>query len=557
MDAQADAVSLDAKFVPTAPPDHQPAPAGRPAARARRPHDLPLGLIAAIFAVCFALVAIPVLTHPLPPFADYVNHLARMHVIAALPHDGDLSRFYHLSWSILPNLMMDVVVPPMVRFVSVYRAGEIYTLMCFALIVGGTLTLHRALFGRWSAVPLLVFPLLYNQVLLIGVMNYYFGIGLSLFALSAWVMLRDKPWPWRYGVSTLFVVVLFFCHLVAAGIYGIGILAFELSRLWERRAEPLLPRLAEFCAGGLPFLAVVPLLLASPTWGLSGQNHWEPQGKIEGIEWVISVYYDNVAFALTAIVVAAGLWAARHKLVAAHALLVPLLMVGGAVYLAMPREAFATYMADQRLPVAIAFMVLACISIDLRGRLVQRSFVILLLLLLAVRVTEVQTVWDRLSRWSTDFSRSVELIKPGSRVLVAYADVTGGEDVRDLGLVHAACLAMIEKSSLVSTAFTVKGKQILRVNKPYADWVDTEDGEPPQVEQLLVAEDAEGYEEDHYWNGWPDHFDYVYVLFTERDAPDPDPDRLKLAFEGARFQLYQVVHPKDGPDGTPAPAPAG
>jgi len=141
----------------------------------------------------------------------------------------------------------------------------------------------------------------------------------------------------------------------------------------------------------------------------------------------------------------------------------------------------------------------------------------------------------------------VELIKPGSRILVAYADVQGGNDPSDLGLVHAACLAMIEKSSLVTTAFTVTGKQILRANEPYRDQVDTEDGTPPQIEQLLLTEEEASAGGPRYWDLWPRHFDYVYVLFTERGAPNPDSDRLKLLFEGERFQLYQVIPPAAPP----------
>jgi len=43
-----------------------------------------------IFVVCAALLmvaAIPIVTQPLPPLEDYVNHLARMHVIATLGQD--------------------------------------------------------------------------------------------------------------------------------------------------------------------------------------------------------------------------------------------------------------------------------------------------------------------------------------------------------------------------------------------------------------------------------------------------------------------------------------
>ncbi|WP_234051097.1 MULTISPECIES: hypothetical protein [unclassified Xanthobacter] len=510
----------------------------------RRPHDLSRGLIAVLFVVCLAIAAIPILTHPIPPLSDYVNHLARMHIIAALPLDKDLARFYFLDWSILPNLMMDMVVPIIDRFTNIYLAGEIYTLMCFALITGGTLTLHRALFGSWSAIPLLAFPLLYNAIFLVGVMNYYFGIGLALFALAFWSLLRDRPWPARYAVSTAFVVALFFCHLFAAGVYGIGILSFELGRLFTRRNTPLVPRLVDFVASGLPFLVMVPMLIASPTWGLSTQNIWEPQGKLQGVEFVINVYYDIVAFVLTGVVVLAAAWAIQHRLLRTSPLLVPLLVVSGAVYLAMPRVVFASYLADQRLPIAIAFMVLATIQVDLRHRLAQRGFMVVLIMLLAVRVGEVQMVWNRLTQWTTNFDKSISLIHPGSRVLVAYADAQGGNDPRDLGLVHAACLAIIERSSLVTTAFAVKGKQILRVHTPYRDHVDTEDGTPPLVEQLLLTEEESTPDGPRYWDLWPQHFDYVYLLFTERGAPNPDPDRLKMVYEGERFQLYQVIAPK-------------
>jgi hypothetical protein len=517
----------------------------------RRPHDLSRGLIALLFVACMALVSIPILTHPIPPLSDYVNHLARMHVIAALPHDENLARFYSLEWSILPNLMMDLVVPVIDRVTNIYVAGEIYTLLCFALITAGTLTLHRALFGSWSALPLLAFPLLYNNIFLIGVMNYYFGIGLALFALAFWSLLREKPWPLRFMISAAFVVALFFCHLFAAGVYAVGILSFELARLFGRRDTPLLPRLIDFVASGLPFAIIIPMLIASPTWGLSGQNTWEPQGKLQGVEFVINVYYDIVAFVLTAVVVLAAAWAIQHRLLRTHPLLLPLLLVAGAVYLAMPRVVFATYMADQRFPIAIAFMVLATIQVDLRHRLAQRGFVVVLILLLAVRVGEVQTVWDRLTHWTASFQKSISLIHPGSRVLVAYADIQGGNDPRDLGLVHAACLAIIERSSLVTTAFTVKGKQILRANPPYRNQVDTEDGTPPQIEQLLLTVEDAPPAGPLYWDLWPQHFDYVYVLFTERGAPNPDPDRLKMIYEGERFRLYQVIPPKPA---TPKPA---
>ena len=61
--------------------------------------------------VLAVITSIPILVYPWPPLSDYMNHLARMHVIAAINTDPDLSRFYEVHWQIIPNLMMDLVVP--------------------------------------------------------------------------------------------------------------------------------------------------------------------------------------------------------------------------------------------------------------------------------------------------------------------------------------------------------------------------------------------------------------------------------------------------------------
>src|SRR5882762_8765187 len=102
--------------------------------------------------------------------------------------------------------MMDLVVPLFERVMSVYVAGQIYTIASFVLILSGTLALNRQLFGHWSVLPLIAFPLLYNNIFLVGTMNYVFGIGLSLWALVAWLWLRECAMAPRLFVSSLFVL---------------------------------------------------------------------------------------------------------------------------------------------------------------------------------------------------------------------------------------------------------------------------------------------------------------------------------------------------------------
>src|SRR5258708_38934053 len=235
-----------------------------------------------------------------------------MQVIATINTDPDLARFYEIDWQVIPNLMMDVVVPPLLRVMNVYAAGQLYTILSFVLIASGTLMLHRQLFGRWSVLPLIAFPLLYNNVFLVGTMNYVFGMGLALWALASWIALRERNLALRLGVSTLFILGLFFCHLFAVGVYGVGLLSFELHRLWTRfgtarRAAPgastgitLARLLFDFAITGLPFLPVLPLLMMSPTWGLRQTYSWELPGKLAGLGYIIEVYSHGAAFFSTA-----------------------------------------------------------------------------------------------------------------------------------------------------------------------------------------------------------------------------------------------------------------
>ena len=87
------------------------------------------------------------------------------------------------------------------------------------------------------------------------------------------------------------------------------------------------------------------------------------------------------------------------------------------------------------------------------------------MVLIAGRLIEIDYNWSQLSDTTSQFRSSVRRITPGAKVFVAYADRSLGEDVRDLGLVHAACIAMIERSALVTTAFTVAGKQVMHVSR--------------------------------------------------------------------------------------------
>jgi hypothetical protein len=372
-------------------------------------------------------------------------------------------------------------------------------------------------------------------------MNYLFGIGLALWGFAAWVALRERPWPWRLAVSGLFVLALFFCHLFALGLYGLELLAFEIHRLWTLRGRERegAARLIDFVATGVPFLPALLLLITGPTWVSAGiAAYWDLAGKVDGVMLAISVYYLWVAYALIAIIVVAAALARYCRVLHFHPVGWALMGVGTAFYLALPRVLFAAHLADQRLPIGLAFMLIACISVDLHDRRLRAGFVALLAVVLALRLTEVQIVWNDLSRGPYEALRSVRLIARGARVLVVHGDRSSTGLISDLGLMHIASLATIERSALVSTAFTVEGKHILQVRDEFRPFVDGEDGTPPSLPYFLAAADGPG---PFYFSDWPQHFDYVFVLFTKPGALNPDPIRLELVDSGRHFQLYRVV----------------
>ena len=504
-----------------------------------RPGDLSGLATAALFIAVTVAVSIPVIAHPLPPLSDYINHLATAHVVDAIADDPDLARFYRIEWQAIPNLMIDLVVPALHRFMGIYLAGQIFTVSIFVAILSGTLALARALNGRWSALPLIAGPLLYNGVLLVGVMNYMFGIGLALWGFAAWVALRERPLGWRLAVSTLFVLALFFCHLFALGLYGLGLLAFELHRLWARRSAPPAVRLLDFVATGVPFLPALLLLITGPTWDSAGvPAYWDMAGKIDGLMLTISIYYPWVAYASIAFVLVAAALARHRGVLHVHPVGWALLGVGAAVYLALPRVLFAAHLADQRLPIALAFMLIACVRVELDDRRVRAGLLALLAVLLALRLGEVEIVWNDLSRGPDEARRAVRSIARGARVLVVHGDRSSTGLISDLGLMHIASLATIERSALVSTAFTVEGKHILQVRDEFRPFVDQKDGTPPSIPYFL---EAAGHDGPYYFSDWPRHYDYVFILFTNQGAADPDPMRLALVGEGRHFQLYRVV----------------
>ena len=98
--------------------------------------DLTATQFALLFAACFIVAAVPILAVATPPLLDYPNHLARMHIEAAYDRSAVLRQFYALDWQPIPNLAMDLVVPPLTRIMPLAWAGKAFLLAILLLIAG-------------------------------------------------------------------------------------------------------------------------------------------------------------------------------------------------------------------------------------------------------------------------------------------------------------------------------------------------------------------------------------------------------------------------------------
>jgi len=504
---------------------------------------------AAILSLVAAVV--PVWMVEIPALGDYVNHITRMYALAYLDQDIPLQEFYEIRWAIVPNLVMDIVVPPLAVLVGLHTACKLFVTASYLLLVSGSFALYRAVWGRLELGPLAAGLFLYTMSTYMGLFNYLFGLGLALWGIAFWIGLAERS-AWVRGlVSLVFVLVLFVSHLFALGLYGLTLLASEAWRLlatgdWRRpgRAVP------DLLAFALPFLIVPPLLLMSPSSGYADEVLWVGTAKLMGFDWLFGAYADAVGYVTGAafgIGVLWGLWSGALRIHPVGALTVALGLI---VYAAMPLVLFGSWFADSRLPIAIMLVALGFARWDLATGAMRGAFVAVVLALSLLRSADAGVALAKVDPLLEEIRQSMALIEPGSAVLSTYADDSLRKSIfrpaqytddRALafGLHHTPVLALMDRSSMVPIAFTHPGKQILLLKPDHAD-LEGSFTYMPRISYVADAVRSPTARNNHYWTNWPKRYQYVYVLFTQPGQANPVPEHLTLAQEGRHFQLYRV-----------------
>ena len=182
-----------------------------------------------IMAGLLALGLVPLLATPVLPLIDFYNHLARFFVLAHIGSSSLLQDYYQARWSLLPDIGVDVLATPLLRFIPPLIAGKIIVGGILALLYGGVLYFHRALTGQRSIlVAVLLLPLLYSYILNWGFANFLLGLGLAFWAAGWWLDHRARPFL-AVPVSCGWALLVFFSHGIAFAMYGILVACLEIG----------------------------------------------------------------------------------------------------------------------------------------------------------------------------------------------------------------------------------------------------------------------------------------------------------------------------------------
>jgi len=500
---------------------------------------------AACALLCVALI--PLSAVEIPPLVDYPNHLARMHILADGGQSFWLRQYYEIHWDLIPNLSMDVVVPPLTRVMPVGIAGKVFIGLTFALLAGGTLALHAALHRRWSPWPLLAFFFLYNSVFLWGFLNYLFGLGLALCACALWVRLRTGSTRIVVPLFVLIACLLLFAHLFAFATFALVLSTYELSQWWSlRNKEVGLARTIGWKAAPalimpLLLLAMMPTFRAAPEdyplW-LRGSSppplisYLPLSSKVEAFKGTVRTehrWLDRITVVLLVSLVGIGLVRRRALLLPEMAL--PL----GATALvsaAMPNTIGTTAMVDIRMP--IVFVLLALASTDWRE--VRRGWrlavVVALCALFAVRIGAITGDWRETDRQYQQFKQALDRLPEGTRLLSAVKlaaydnwSPAEGQIPEPMPMVNLTCWGIIRRSAFVSNLFAAPGQQPIRL--------------APAVRRLLTVEEFLYRARPIPWEQLATQYDYLVVRRGQRFIP-PLPPAFVPVESGDAFQLYRT-----------------
>lgn len=226
---------------------------------------------------------------------------------------------------------------------------------------------------------------------------------------------------------------------------------------------------------------IMPLILLwfSPLSFSSGGTLWVWSSfarKLDGL--AAPIFYSDPVFEIPLLVIVLGLfgWAlATRTIVANSRMLIPL-GVFGIVFVVMPYGLISgSEYADYRLPSAVAFIALASFGWGNSSPTRRKIMSFLLSICLMVRVGSIFSEWQPAQAIIEEYDTALELVPPGSRLLVYVAPMPFGDrypPLRHVPVLAAAMHDLFDPDTFANGG-KVNGSQLLSLKSDYRNyWMD-------------------------------------------------------------------------------------
>jgi hypothetical protein len=502
-----------------------------------------LGSVRSVAIVVFALLAaaslLPVLLTPIPAMVDYPNHLARMYILS---QNGtpDANPYYEVAWALYPNLAMDLLVPQMARLIGVENATRLFLLLSQLLIVGGALMLERVVKGRVHLAGFAALMFLYCLPFTWGFVNFEFGLGVSLWAIAAYLMMAERALPVRFVVNAIFVTTLFAAHFFSLGIYGATLGFYELWRGYDRKVSYRNAAL-RLVMLAIPAAALFGVMrLTAGSIGSKG-TAWLFEFKPLWLFRIMNGYNLTVSAASALALMVFLYFAARRGVLKLDPAGIWLAIGFALLYLAIPSTLLGTSFVDLRVIPAAALIIPAFCSLSLPNR---RWTIAALTAVTGITLANLATVFVVWLSYRADYAAIIESfhkIDRGSLVLVGGSGEGEDPPFNDLTqypMAYAPTLAVHYANAFVPNVFTEVGKQPVQARAAVHRLAIPYGGPMPIRVLTAIAAGQTPSDVPPFVRTWYRDYDYLYVLGPR--VVNPLPNLLEELDRSARFVLYKI-----------------
>ena len=495
----------------------------------------------------------PIFAVPIPCLGDYLNHLARIHVITTLGQSPALQQFYQLHWTATPYLGMDAVMMLLCKIVPLYQAGQIFLAFCVLMPVAAVAALRLAITGRIGLMPAAAFLVSYNYQLSLGFLDYLFSVGLAMVLFAAWIGTTRWPrWP-RAAIFAAGLLAVYFSHAFACAAFCIAVAGFEIGRAACTGFRPWTRIALDWSAAAS---TSVPARCFAATVDRSLDFAGPPVTAYGGAAVKLGAALSPVLFpGATSVTLAILCFACLTLALLARCWRIPP-AAGAAVALtalaaaAVPHILIGVWASDFRLPLVVALLLLG--SVSLKPALTQAArfaAAACLVALVCAKSVAVHATLQKLQAQVDEIGQLVARMPPGQRLLVVDVDDPAAPDRAAPAIMtqHMPMLAVIERDAFLPYLF-VEGNIVVRgplraASSPNGGPItlsDLRDGLTGTNEAAMRSVTDKPMR--IYWRGWPAIFDYVLIQNFGARTPNLPP-ALHLVARADIAALYRVEKP--------------